>query len=175
MAVAQRLATRGAAGSVRVAPETWELLRCCDAGTSIKPSSWRPSFKLLMGASDILDCYSYEPVTFLTQNPHVQFTYLKSFPVFCTLNPEIFWQGWASRELQWMCSPASGTAKGAVLPRQRVALPCNSAPAMSEQKQTSFVKPAYLSGSFDGRCASLLSVAVPPWQLLFWLAQDISP
>lgn len=64
VAVAQRLATRGGAGSVRVAPETWELLRCCDAGTSIKPSSWRPSFKLLMGTSDILDCYSYEPVPF---------------------------------------------------------------------------------------------------------------
>lgn len=61
VAVAQRLAICGEAGCIRIASNTWQLLRCSDAGTNVKSSSWHPSFKLLMGASDIVTCYSYQP------------------------------------------------------------------------------------------------------------------
>lgn len=75
MAVAQRLAICGEAGCIRIASDTWQLLRCSDAGTNVKSSSWHPSFKLLMGASDIVTCYSYQPVRSV---PLVQLQYLAS-------------------------------------------------------------------------------------------------
>lgn len=60
--VAQRLASCGEAGCIRIAADTWQLLRCSDAGTTVKSSSWHNSLKLLMGAYDTVESFSYQPV-----------------------------------------------------------------------------------------------------------------